>query len=86
MGPLPRPPGQVGSALSAACELGSGPQTSPAASLRPSDHMVRQYHPAGSSHQTGLYHPCPQIPASTPHSATESHFQALVAFALYHLL
>ena len=52
------PPGTaaraVGSALSAACELGSGPQTSPATSLRPSDHMVRQYHPAGSSHQTGL--------------------------------
>lgn len=87
MGPLAPPPGQVGSALSAACELGFGPQTSPATSLRPSDHMVRQYQPAGSSHQTNRSTALvPQISASTPHSVTQSHFQALVAVALYHLL
>lgn len=44
---LAQTPGQVGSPLLAARELGSGPQNSPATSLRPSDHMVRQHLPCG---------------------------------------
>lgn len=50
---LARPSGQVGSALLAARELGSGPQTSPA-TFRPSDHMVRQHPPCRGQPPNGL--------------------------------